>query len=193
MHFLDVVVRQAHPGADWPTYHTFEEKLLDARRYVREEGIPWPVIVDDLEGTVHQAYGGMADPTYLIDTAGRVSLYQLWTYAPVLHEAVEQLLEQGGRGIAMGGVDRMPHFGPALTAGWRGLKRGFPRSVVEMEMAGPGSAVGVAAGRLLKPVVGPLTLRAKPLSREAKIGLAVGAAGLAFLGTRALLRRRGEG
>ena len=72
MRFIDVVIRQAHPGPEVPAYDTFEQKLHDAERYRREEAIPWPVLVDDLEGTVHQAYGGLADPTYLIDRDGRV-------------------------------------------------------------------------------------------------------------------------
>jgi len=96
VHFVDVMVRQAHPGPRVPAYHTFEEKLRDARRYVEEEKIPWVVLVDDLEGTVHQTYGGLADPTYLIDSDGRVAYYNMWTYAPVLHEAIHALEAQAG-------------------------------------------------------------------------------------------------
>jgi hypothetical protein len=192
VHFLDVLIRQAHPGPDWPAYHAFEEKLHDAKRYVEQEGTPWPVLVDGVEGTTHQTYGGMTDPVYLIGCDGRVSYYQLWAYAPNLHEAIEALLERGGCGVVNGGLDQIPHFGPALTNGWRGIQRALPRSFVEMELAAPGSATAVAAGRLLKPVVGTLTLRSKPLSPQAKVGLAIGAAGLAFLGARALMKRRSE-
>jgi len=192
VHFLDVLIRQAHPGADWPTYRTFEEKAYDAQRYVDEEDLPWPVLVDDLEGTVHREYGGMTDPTYLIDLDGRVSFYNMWTFAPVLHQAVEALLEQGGRGVVMDGIDQVPHFAPALTDGWGGIRRGLPRSYVEMEMAAPGSATAVAAGRLLKPFVGGIALRSQPLSPETRVTLAIGLGALAFVGARALMRRRGH-
>src|SRR3954453_9174599 len=88
VHFVDVMVRQAHPGPRVPAYHTFEEKLRDARRYVEEEQIPWGVLVEDLEGTVHQTYGELADPTYLIDSDGRAAFYNMWPDAPVLLEVM---------------------------------------------------------------------------------------------------------
>ena len=47
--------------------------MHDARRYKDEQGIPWPLVVDDIEGTTH---GGLADSTYLIDKDGRVSFYK---------------------------------------------------------------------------------------------------------------------
>ena len=68
-----MLVRQAHPGPRVPPYRSLEQKLQDAHSYQRDEGIPWPVLVDDLAGTVHQVYGRLADPTYLIDADGRVA------------------------------------------------------------------------------------------------------------------------
>ena len=85
MQFVDVMVRQAHPGTAEPPYARFAEKMEDAEAYQREEGISWPVLVDDLEGTVHQVYSGLADPSYLIDVDGRVAYYNMWSSSPVLH------------------------------------------------------------------------------------------------------------
>ncbi|HTE19056.1 MAG TPA: hypothetical protein VK689_11835 [Armatimonadota bacterium] len=164
--------------------------MEDARRYVQAEGLPWPLAVDDLEGTVHLTYGGMADPTYLIDREGRVSYYNMWTSAPALHGAMATLLEQGGTGVVFGGVNRAPNLMPALTDGWRGLRRGLPQSYLDLETASPGAATAVAAGRLLRPLLAPVTLRSKPLPPAAKVALAAAAVGLAFLGARRLLRGR---
>ena len=72
--------------------------MASARGYKREEGVPWPVLVDDLAGTVHQAYGGMSDPVYLIGAAARVAFYGMWTHPPKLKEAIDELLARGGRG-----------------------------------------------------------------------------------------------
>lgn len=174
MRFIDIVIRQAHPGPNARPYHTFEQKLHDAERYKREEGIPWPVLVDDLEGTVHQAYGGLADPTYLIDRDGRVAFYNLWTHAPTLYEAITALMRQGGRGVVRGGIDPMLHVLPALTDGWNGIRRGLPQSVIEMELAAPGSGIGLWLGHKLRPVLAPVTLRARPLPASARLGLAAG-------------------
>ena len=190
MQFVDVVVRQAHPGPAEPPYARFEQKMADATAYQREEGIPWPVLVDDLEGTVHQAYGTLADPTYLVDTEGRVSYYNMWTHAPVLHEAIAALLSQGGRGVVLGeGIDRTPHLLPSMTDGWKGLRRGLPQSFWDMETAAPPVASLTWLGHQLRPVLAPLTLRAEPLPAAVKLGLVLGAAALIALGVRRRSRR----
>ena len=190
VYFVDVLVRQAHPGPDAPPYDTMDQKMADARRYQVEEGIPWVIVVDDVGGTIHRTYGGLADPTYLIDTDGRVSLYNTWTYAPVLHEAIRTLMDQGGRGVVDGGVDKMPYLLPALTVGWRGLQRGLPQSCLELEKASPGAATLTWLGYQLRPLLAPLTQRARPLSPAVKVGLGLGAAALLVLGVRHLARGR---
>lgn len=189
--FVDVVVRQAHPGPGERPYQHPEDKLRDAQRYQGEEGIPWPVVVDDLPGTVHQAYGSLADPTYLIDADGRVAFYNMWTYAPVLHEAISALREQGGHGVVLGeGIDRIMHLGPALTDGWKGLRRGLPQTYWDMETAAPGSGALTWLGYQLRPLLAPLTLRAEPLPSSVKLGLAVGAIALAVFAAGRLNRSR---
>lgn len=184
--FVDVVTRQAHPGPAVSPYRTDEEKQSDARRYQREEGISWPVLVDDVPGTTHQVYGGLADPTYLIDSEGRVAFYNMWTHAPTLYEAIAALLAQGGQGVVLGGIARWPSMGAALTDGWRGLRRGLPQSFNDLMLAAPGSPILPWLGYQLRPLLAPLTLRAKPLPASVKIGLALGAALLAGLAVRRL-------
>ncbi|MBX6342910.1 MAG: hypothetical protein IRY97_10665 [Thermomicrobiaceae bacterium] len=161
--FVDVLVRQAHPGPAEPPYQTMEQKLEDARRYRREEGIPWPVVADDVEGTVHQGYGGLADPSYLIGADGRVAFYDVVTYAPTLDRAIRDLLGRGGSGVVAGGVDRVPHLLPALTGGWPGLARGLPQSVTDLMLAAPGAPLALWLGYQLRPLLAPLTLRDRPL------------------------------
>jgi hypothetical protein len=187
--FVEVFIRQAHPGPGAPTYQRFEQKLEDARRYAREEHIPWDVVVDDLEGTVHQTYGGLADPTYLIGADGRVSFYNTWTHAPTLHRAIDALLQQGGRGIVEGGIDHRMHMLPAMTRGWAGLRRGLPQSFVDLETAAPGMASGIWMGYQMRPMLTPLTQRATPLPMAARVGLFAGAAILGTIALRSAQRR----
>lgn len=186
MQFIDVLIRQAHPGGDVPAYETFEQKFRDGERYKRDDGIEFPVLVDDLEGTTHQVYGGLADPTYLIDTDGRIAFYNMWTHAPTLYLAIEELIRQDGRGVVRGGIHRQPHLLASMTDGWRGLRRGFPRSFIELELSAPGMASLPWLGYQIRPLIAPLTLRGKPLPTEAKIGLAIGAGALLALGAWAL-------
>ena len=185
--FVDVVIRQAHPGPSVPPYDTFEEKLHDAHRYQQEEGISWPVVVDDLKGTVHQVYSGLADPTYLIDVDGRVAYFNMWTYAPGLYVAIEELLARGGRGVVHGGIDHVPHVAAAMTDGWKGIRRGLPQSFIDLETASPGMGMGIWLGYQLRPVLAPLSLRAKPLSSQTQAAIG---AGLIGFGLAALFFKR---
>lgn len=180
-----MLIRQAHPGPNVPPYRDFAQKMRDARRYKQEEKIAYEVLVDDVAGTVHQTYGGLADPTYLIDAAGHVAYYNMWTHAPTLHEALQRLFAQDGRGVVFGeGVDRTPHILAAMTEGWKGLRRGLPQSLVDLELAAPGTGAGTWLGYQLRPLLAPLTLRAGADSGLARIGLALGAATLVLWAVR---------
>lgn len=168
---MDVLIRQAHPGPAVTPYQSDNQKMADAGRYVREEHIPYPVLVDDLAGTVHQVYGGLADPVYLIDADGHVAYYNMWSYAPALDEAITALLAQGGRGIVKEGVNRAVYPLPAVVDGWRGLRRGLPQSYFDMETAAPGLADLAWLAYKLRPVLAPLALRAVPLPRSVRVAI----------------------
>jgi hypothetical protein len=152
--------------------------MHDAKRYQREEEIPWPILVDDLGGSAHQAYGGMADPTYLIDRQGRVSFYNMWTHVPTLYTAIEDLLAQNGMGVVRGGIDHVTHLAPAMTTGWRAIRRGLPQSYIELETAAPTMGGSLWLGYQLRKVLAPITQREKPLPGRAKTALAVAAIGV---------------
>jgi hypothetical protein len=119
LRFLDVFIHQAHSGEVRHRYTTFEQKLAGVQEYKEQEELPWPVLVDDLAGTMHEAYSrGMADPTFLIDADGRVAFYGMWTHAPTLDRAISELLGNGGRGQAVG-LDRTPHL---LASSWTAIE-----------------------------------------------------------------------
>lgn len=184
------MIRQAHPGPGARPYRTFEQKMYDGERFKNEDDIQYPVVVDDLKGSTHQVYGGNADPTYLIDADGRVAFYNMFTHAPTLDRAITALIEQGGQGVVNGGIDRTPHMLASMTNGWRGLRRGFPQSWIEMDLAMPGSGTSIWMAHQLRPLLAPIALRGKPLPVSAKIALAVGAGALIALAMSALFRDR---
>ena len=192
MQFVDIIIRQAHPGELRGAYRNYEEMLADARAYKRDEGIKWPVLADDYEGTVHRTYSReMADPSFLIDSEGRVAFYCMWTHAPTLKKAIDELLEQGGRGAPVaGGIDQKPHLFASFVDGYRGIRRGGKRGVREYITGGLGAGILTILGNKAKPVLAPLTLRAEPLPASAKVALGGGSLGGAALAAW-LLRRRG--
>ncbi|MCU0492409.1 MAG: hypothetical protein MUD01_12510 [Chloroflexaceae bacterium] len=174
--FVEVLVRQAHPGPAVPHYTSFEQKFADAQAYAAEHGQPWPVLVDDLAGTAHQVYGGMSDPIYLIDVEGNVAFYNLWGHPPTMHRAIEALLKQNGRGVVLGGVDQILHGMVALANGWPALELGLPQSSADIAQMAPGLPELVRLGYQAKPLLAPVALRAEPLPLPLR--LVLGAAGL---------------
>jgi peroxiredoxin len=130
--FVNVLVRQAHPGECRGAYRSYGDKLEDAREY---GGIAWPVAVDDLHGTVQRAYGGLAAAVFLIDAEGRVAFYGIWGQAPALRAAIDDLLARGGAGAPAGrGIDRVPHLGAAIVAGQGGPARGGWVALLDLEL-----------------------------------------------------------
>jgi hypothetical protein len=119
---------EARPRVEQYNYDRYGPGLLldEARRTLAATGAPpggeatdfeLPQ-VDDLEGTVHEAFGRLTDPTYLVDRDGRVAFYNLWTNVPALSAAIGRRMAQGGRGIVSGGLGRSPQIVPALAYGW---------------------------------------------------------------------------
>lgn len=180
MHFIDVVVRQNHPGPGVPWYSDFASKMRDGERYLQEEHIPWSIVIDNLSGATHQAYGSMADPTYLIGKDGRVSFYNMWTHVPTLYRAISELLAREDTGVVLGGIDHTMHFAPAMTAGWPAIRRGLPQSYIDLESAVPGMGASLWLGYQLKRILRPITQREKPLPLAAKVALAAAGLGAAF-------------
>lgn len=136
-------MRQGHPGPSVPADHRAEQKCDDARRFERDDAIPWPVVVDEVDG--------------------RVSFYSYWTHVPTLRAAIATLLARGGRGVL--GEQRLPHPLARLADGWRAIARGLPQSADDMEAVAPGSTLVLKAGRLAKPVIGPWALTSRRWSR----------------------------
>jgi hypothetical protein len=161
--FVDIVVRQGHPGPGVPVYRRLEQKRRDAARFVRDESIPWLVAIDDLEGSVHAAYGLLPDPTDLIGTDGRVAFYSYWTHVPTLRTAVAALLRRGGAAVL--GEQRLPHPAAPLCAGWPAIARGLPQSGGDLDRAAPGSTAMLRVGEAVGAVAGPAMLTSRPWSR----------------------------
>lgn len=188
--FVDVLVRQAHPGEKRGPYRRYDQKREDAREYQRAEGIPWPVLADDLAGTAHAAYGGMSDPVYLIDATGRIAFYNMWAHMPSMKTAIDELLEQGGHGGPVaGGIDRMPHLAASFVNGWHGLRRAGWGGVIDYELGTPGAATLTFLGHVAKPVLAPLALCSSPLPVPLRLALGGGVLAGGILLARTLRRR----
>ena len=87
--FFTVYVRETHPGENYGPHQSWEQKLRHARDCRTQDAIETPLLVDDLEGTVHRLYGVMPNTVYIIDKEGRVGYKAMWTD----HAEIEAVLE----------------------------------------------------------------------------------------------------
>lgn len=157
--FLFVYVREAHPGDELPAHRSMDQKVRAAELLRDEDGIEFPVLVDDTSGKVHKKYGSMPNPTFVIDRSGRVAFRSLGSRASKLGEAIEELLhiqEETGRdhAIVLEGEDLgVPPLSMFLHA-HRALERGGDDAVnnFRREMGVPGR-LGLVGGRMARPVV----------------------------------------
>ena len=81
-------VREPHPGENYGAHKSWEQKLKFATDCREQDGIRTKLLVDDLEGTVHVAYGSMPNMIYIVDKNGRIAYKSMWT----AHEEIGAVL-----------------------------------------------------------------------------------------------------
>ncbi len=105
--FLMVYIREAHSTADWQSTrneregvslkpaNTMDEKSSYANLCVRKLNIPFPAVVDQLDGKVEAAYQAWPSHAYLVDKQGIVrystGLTELDFHADDLASAIKEL------------------------------------------------------------------------------------------------------
>ena len=86
--FLTIYVREPHPGEHYGAHQTWEQKLKYAQECRNQDEIQTRVLVDDLDGTVHVAYGSLPNMVYVIEKSGKIVFKAMWTD----HKEIESVL-----------------------------------------------------------------------------------------------------
>lgn len=115
--FLIVYVRESHPGENFSHHTSIEQKVAHAEKLRELETVRLRILVDDLHGTVHRAYGLLSNMVYLIDREGMVVYKSDWTNAAELDEMCASLarlekLKKEGVPIIRKGVSQRLHWIP---------------------------------------------------------------------------------
>ena len=132
-----VYTREAHPGERYAHVTSIEEKLEHARDMVLRDGLKRPMLVDDLDGSLHHAYGRLPNMAYVIGGGGRVLYRASWTDAESLEGIVGRIVRQ--RGERRDGAVHRPFYAewePSVVADRQTfievlLKTVGPRAVTE--------------------------------------------------------------
>jgi hypothetical protein len=77
--FLTVYVREPHPGEQYGPHRSFTQKLRYAQDCVARDDVRTRVVVDDLDGTMHRAYGTLPNMVFVLDREGVVVYKAMWT------------------------------------------------------------------------------------------------------------------
>jgi hypothetical protein len=114
--FATLYVREAHPGERYPQPTTFERKMEHARAYKTRDEIPWPVAVDDVEGSLHRLLDPKPNAAYVVDSNGIVVLRSLWSnYDPALRDGLEA--------VTAGAAPKRAEHEPRVVPMLRGVGR----------------------------------------------------------------------
>jgi hypothetical protein len=162
-------VREAHPGERLPSHRSYEQKVEQAELFRRADEVPWPVLVDDIEGTVAHAYTTLPNAQLLIDAEGGIAFRGDVAHGPTLYRALEQLLRQGGRGVVPESDDSVPHMLGPTAFGWNGVQQGGDVATRDLWTGAPPVAANLWLGNQMKPLLAPLASRGKPLPTGVKL------------------------
>lgn len=172
--FALVYTREAHPGEHIGQPETLDEKTAHACLLTEVHDVDWPVLVDDLEGSVHRALDTKQNSVHIVDADGRLLFRALFAGK----ESVEKALES----VADGKPPRSSQFGGRLSGPMKSigyidetLSLAGPRASREVLVAMPPMALMASVSRLLPFVP-------KDLRGWASVAvMASGAAGLWWL------------
>ena len=87
-----VYTRESHPGENFTHHSSYEQKLDHARKLRQLEGVTVPILVDDLEGTLHRKFGLLSNMIYLINREGIIVYRSNWTDHYELQGMCEDLI-----------------------------------------------------------------------------------------------------
>lgn len=87
--FLLIYVREAHPGERLPQHRSFEDKLKAARLLPKRYNENRKILIDALDGDMHQAYGSMPNFVYIVRPDGIVHYRCNWATLEGVRQALE--------------------------------------------------------------------------------------------------------
>lgn len=98
--WIFVYTREAHPGEKTSAHETMEDKFLCAQRLKDRWHINRSILVDDLSGTTHRAYGGLPNMSYIVEPPGVVIFRADWTDSSAIEWALTRLNSANGSRVS---------------------------------------------------------------------------------------------
>jgi hypothetical protein len=97
--FVVLYQREAHANEftfreiDQP--ETMDERKALASRCREELGLTWTIVVDGMDDAVREAYGGLPNSAYIINTDGVIVFKEAWAHPDEWPAVLDELLGEG--------------------------------------------------------------------------------------------------
>ena len=103
--FVLLQVREAHPGAEIDQPHTLRDKVQHAQLMREVYDVGWPVLVDDIDGTLHRQLDTEPNSLHIIAADGEILYRALFAGAAGVENAIaavaaeEQLTKKSSQSL----------------------------------------------------------------------------------------------
>ena len=87
--FLMVYVREAHPGSRTKPHGSMDDKIARAKQTQDDYSDYREILVDNLDGSMHQAYGSFPNLVYIVNPEGSIVYRCDWAFADLIEEVLE--------------------------------------------------------------------------------------------------------
>ncbi len=88
-----VYTREAHPGEHYRHHTSMATKRANARAFQEHSRLRRPILLDDLDGAAHHAYGLLPNMTWIIGRGARILYKAAWTDVADVAAALESVLD----------------------------------------------------------------------------------------------------
>ena len=141
--FAFIYTREAHPGENIRQPATLTEKVEHARLLKELHGVDWPVLVDDLDGTLHRTLDTKQNSVHIVGSDGRIVFRALFAGDDEVNNAIAALAagRQPRKSQSLGRL-----AGPMKSIGYidETLRRAGPQAYRDVVKAVPPMAVMAA-------------------------------------------------
>ena len=93
--FFMIYSREAHPDEEFPHHTSFEQKWVHALECQRQKEMNVPILVDRLDGGMHEMYGSLPNMVYIIDKEGLIIYKSAWTIPDEIENVLKTLMRSG--------------------------------------------------------------------------------------------------
>lgn len=88
-----IYTREAHPGENYRHHASMDDKRRNALAFRQHNRIQRQILIDDLEGSAHRAYGLLPNMTWIIGRGGFIHYKAAWTSPADVANALETVLD----------------------------------------------------------------------------------------------------